>query len=848
MLIGWDAADWKIINPLLDQGLMPNLERMVNNGTMGNLATMDPAYSPMLWTSIATGKHAYKHGIHGFLDIAKDRKSIKPVLSTSRKVKAIWEILSEKDYKCHVVGWWPSHPAEKMNGISISNFYQKEEGKLSDPWPMMSGTVYPESEQERFKNLRIHPEELTGQHILPFVPNADKIDQSRDRKLYNVAKVTAHAASIQAAFTNIIRNEEWDFSAVYFDSIDHYCHGFMKYHPPKRDHIPQHAFDLYKDVVTAGYRYHDMLLGRLIELAGDDATVMLISDHGFQSDHLRPKNIPEEPGGPVYEHSPYGIYAIKGPGIKKDHIQYGAELLDIAPTILAHFGLSIGSDMDGKVLVDSFEEKIRPSYIPSWEEVKFSKFNREMSYSMDVDSEQVLVEQLIALGYVEDFGKDMTKAIIDTENFNTYNLAKSYIYGGEVNEAINILEDLVKKNPHIPRYSFHLAVCYQTMGYLPQCRKMVDVLKQREYYNPIALDMMEATLLLGERKFIEALKLLESTKSQLDEQQPHVFAKIARCYIALGYFDKAEQSIDEGLELDYEFPSLHMLKGIIKYSLNESEQAIEPLLRSIGLEYTNASAHRYLGLALYDLGDYEAAADTLEQCLRIDPTNNLARGTLIEIYKTHLDNPQLAAKHRQLFSRTIKGEILVVSGLPRSGTSLMMQMLQLAGVDIYTDEDRKPDDNNKKGYYEHNNVKRLKSDKKWIDDCNGKAVKVISQLLPELPLNHSYKVIFMERDFDEVLISQQKMVKKLGKKVNEEVYPLSIINSFGTCNKRAKRWAEKQSHVEILCVQYRDVIEAPFAQAIRISEFLDAKIQPEDMIAAVDPMLYRERKADVSTI
>ena len=119
LLIGWDAADWKVIHPLMDSGKMPTLEKLINTGVMGNLATLDPPLSPMLWTSIATGKTADKHGILGFTQPDAEGKQIRPVLSTSRKVKALWNILMQEGYKTNVVGWWPSHPAEPVNGERI---------------------------------------------------------------------------------------------------------------------------------------------------------------------------------------------------------------------------------------------------------------------------------------------------------------------------------------------------------------------------------------------------------------------------------------------------------------------------------------------------------------------------------------------------------------------------------------------------------------------------------------------------------------------------------------------------------------------------------------------------------
>ncbi len=123
LLIGWDAADWKIINPLMDAGHMPTLEKLVNGGVIGNFATLDPPLSPTLWTSIATGKRPYKHGIIGFTEPDPSGKGVRPVYITSRKVKAMWNIFNQHGMKSHVIGWWPSHPAEPINGTMISNLY-----------------------------------------------------------------------------------------------------------------------------------------------------------------------------------------------------------------------------------------------------------------------------------------------------------------------------------------------------------------------------------------------------------------------------------------------------------------------------------------------------------------------------------------------------------------------------------------------------------------------------------------------------------------------------------------------------------------------------------------------------
>ena len=116
LLIGWDAADWKIINDLMDRGRMPHTRKLVEGGTMGNLRTLSPVLSPMLWTSIATGKRPSKHGIYGFSEPSAAGTGVQPMNNTSRKCKAIWNILNQNDFRSLVVGWWPSHPAEPIDG------------------------------------------------------------------------------------------------------------------------------------------------------------------------------------------------------------------------------------------------------------------------------------------------------------------------------------------------------------------------------------------------------------------------------------------------------------------------------------------------------------------------------------------------------------------------------------------------------------------------------------------------------------------------------------------------------------------------------------------------------------
>jgi hypothetical protein len=183
-------------------------------------------------------------------------------------------------------------------------------------------------------------------------------------------------------------------------------------------------------------------------------------------------------------------------------------------------------------------------------------------------------------------------------------------------------------------------------------------------------------------------------------------------------------------------------------------------------------------------------------------------------------------------------EIAIVSGLPRSGTSLMMQMLDAGGVEIVTDHVRTADTDNPRGYYEFEQVKAIKRDTTWLPATRGKAFKMVSQLLYHLPPDETYRILFLERDLDEVLLSQEKMLRRLGRvpAPREEIRRAYTIHL-----ERLHEWLGRQTNMAILRVRYRDLVEQPRAEAERVRGFLGGRAVVEGMVQAVDPSLYRNR-------
>ncbi len=184
-------------------------------------------------------------------------------------------------------------------------------------------------------------------------------------------------------------------------------------------------------------------------------------------------------------------------------------------------------------------------------------------------------------------------------------------------------------------------------------------------------------------------------------------------------------------------------------------------------------------------------------------------------------------------------EIILVSGLPRSGTSLMMQMLDNGGLEIVTDHIRVADTDNPRGYYEFEKVKTIKRDSSWLPQTRGKAFKIISQLLYDLPPTEEYRIIFMERDLDEMLVSQEKMLKRLGRNA---VPREEMKRSYSLHLHKLREWLPRQRHMKVLYVSYNDLVEDPAKQVERVSEFLDGRANAGRMTETVDATLYRNRK------
>ena len=184
--------------------------------------------------------------------------------------------------------------------------------------------------------------------------------------------------------------------------------------------------------------------------------------------------------------------------------------------------------------------------------------------------------------------------------------------------------------------------------------------------------------------------------------------------------------------------------------------------------------------------------------------------------------------------------ITLVSGLPRSGTSMMMRMLEAGGIPPMTDEVREADVDNPNGYYEFERIKKVKKDASWMEDARGKAIKAIYMLLYDLPAEYSYKVVFMMRNLDEIVASQDAMLRRLDPDANGMESGL-LRKLFTSHLDKVIAWLATQAHFDTLYVRYNDILVNPTANVRRINQFLGGGLDEEAMAAVVDPDLYRQK-------
>ena len=443
LIIGLDGADWDLVDPLMRQGRMPRLKRLVDDGVRAPLRSYDPMISPLLWTTMVTGVGPDRHGVADFQAIEAGTGRRVPITSRFRRTRALWDMIGDAGGTSAFIAWWASFPAEPVRGFQVSNLVAFETVR---PRPagraVPAGLTWPRDYldavaprlitaadlryDEVTSILRIPRDEFEAARREVIEPRAAAGDGDGDRgggavsagrdtggeSRRAVQRPVALALSIltgtrnYAAIATDLAARRPDLTAVYFEGIDMMGHRFQHCLPPRLPTCPAQDYARFQDAVTGFYVLQDRLMGEVIDAAGPDTTILVVSDHGFRSGAARPADLlPYTTEQPVEWHDPEGIFVLAGPGARRAlRLADRPTLFDIAPTVLHLLGLPAGEDMSGRVIETALDPVFLaahpPRRIPTWDDPARGRPAPPDEGPGAGAAEAELLASLRALGYI----------------------------------------------------------------------------------------------------------------------------------------------------------------------------------------------------------------------------------------------------------------------------------------------------------------------------------------------------------------------------------------------------------------------------------------------------------------
>jgi len=628
LVIGLDAMGWDRVLPYVKQGLMPNLARLLGQGTWGEMKTLVPMLSPLIWTTMATG---VSPDVHGILDFAqKDPKTgeIMPITSKQRRVPAIWNLASAMGRTTDVVAWWATWPAERVDGVMVSDrlYYSLTQGMAKEVFKKkLPDIVYPADQAARFLELRDRAEAETDWRAVRYFINVpedvyrasvsrgagwqDPIDGFRRMLI---------ATRLYFGSTLLLAKDRPDLLMVYIEGTDEIGHIMAPYMPPPTlpDISPKRAAVLAASVPRY-FHIVDRWIGRLIEACPlDEYTVVLLSDHSFKWGKDRPRGLSGTAGptAPMWHKQP-AVFLLAGKGIRRlGRIRKRYSVYDVAPTLAALLGIPPEEQWHGKVLPGAPRSSLAPiDYTPL---VPASSYQIGKNVRNQVSPE--FIAKMKSLGYLSGGG------------------SKPLVTAGEAAAATGT----------------------------PSPRPATAAPRELPSQSTLTLGQINnlAVIKINEKKYDEAMALLNKAVAMApDNPGPHY--NLRRIYMETGRYDDADRelwiAVDKGLRdrersldraaADYEtlglekradalleravkkFPEHEPFWGHlieVKIRLHNCPGAVEVGREAARRFPRSAPIHAFYGVAAACVGDAATARDQIRKSLAINPNQPTIRGML----------------------------------------------------------------------------------------------------------------------------------------------------------------------------------------------------------------------------
>ncbi len=667
VLVGLDGVDWQILDPLIGKGLVPNLAALKERSAWGHLRSFEPILSPLLWTTAVTGKPPDEHGIIDFLVRDPETGRKLPITSRSRRVRALWNILSEADLTTDLIAWWASWPAEGIRGRVVSDRVAYSLFDVDDPEGERAGLTSPEALWDRLGPRVVDDDSIGHDRVARFLdvtPEefaaargriASDREEAYKEPTNHLTKILASTDTYHAIALEMLSDGQPDLFAVYYQGIDEVCHRFAHFAPPRMEMVTEEDFGKYSRAVEAFYVYQDELLGELLSAVSPDSRVIVLSDHGFQYGPSRPTDVPADiEGKPGKWHRLYGVIMIAGPGIPPGRLDT-ATLHDVTPTVLALAGMPLADDMKGRPLIErpgSAARRIATYERTDADSPAIASGEDGGNESRAADEE--LLRNLASLGYIGggSIGAESVPAGAEPGTITAHtNMASLLMQKGDLDGAEDELEGALARHPDYFPALMMLSQVQLKQGRvgeaLESIRKAVTLTADAEHgaYLQLALLAIRA----GEAP--QAINFLH----ELGRRRPEAAGiETALGILSLegGSGDRAEEHFRRALKLDPASPEA-MGRLFQLYRERGREADLEAEMRR-GLELNDRSVlhHNWLGLILARKGDLRGAETEYRRALELAPDFG---GTMINLGSLYGRSGRLE-EAVQILSRAIRIE------------------------------------------------------------------------------------------------------------------------------------------------------------------------------------------------
>ena len=612
VLVGWNSVGWDAINPLLDRHELPNLGPFIEKGVMGTTATRGPLQTAIVAATVATGKHADKHGVLGPYEAHADG-TVDRADGRARRVKAFWEILSQNGRRCNVVNFPVPGPAEGINGVFVSaDSFLSVPRRRTDPIELPPDSILPADRTEDLKEFIVSLTEIDPQTMALFVPRLMDVDP-KDPRPRIIATAIAQTVSVHAVATWLMANTEWDVLSVNYPAIEQLWGRFLWCAGPRPAWVDRAEFELFREVGASSIRLCDLLLGRLLELAGDDSAVVVYSARGHvPHDQVSRELLASSRSNRESLLRGEGIFAMRAAGVRQDELIHNVSSLDICPTVLHLAGLQPAADMDGRVLDEAFVEPLSEQEpIESWETV--APLREEAA------GPRAYLPWTEAAGFAAPYSNRRGWRV---QSDNDWNLVRTLLSSSRRELALPLLVRLYYGNPLQVDKATMIAEALYLAGQIPEALAVIQPIAESFPDSP-AGKFMAGMIAFHQGKVYRALDFFEDA-SRDGAAFSQLFFYLGQVCTLIDRLPRAEAAYRRAVEINPTFCPGHIGLSDVLFRQEQFAASAEAALAAIGVDFTSVGGHIALGKALGEIGEMDRATQAFETALRFDPDNKTA--------------------------------------------------------------------------------------------------------------------------------------------------------------------------------------------------------------------------------